>query len=223
MADSIVETHNILKEARMRNVIVKAGLSLSAMLLGACVPDNGPAKAQINAGYAALDHKDYDGAMSDAQAFLQHNPNGDGSAEAYYLEGRVYEERAETSGTDTQAVKANLDAARTAYTSGLAQPSVPKVQALLHAGLANIAYHFDDYGTAVREWQVSYAAIEPAEAKGWVLYRIGVCQQRLGWFPQADRSFQMVRAQYPDSEPAGRAAQHEGATGVDVQARSRIL
>ena len=201
----------------MRNAMFAAGLGLWAMMLGGCVPDNGPAKAQLNAGYAALDRKDYEGAMTDAEAFLQHTPNGEGSAEAYYLEGRVHEQRAAESGTDTEAAKSNLAAARIAYTNGLAQPSAPKVQALLHAGLANIAYHLDDYGTAVREWQVSYAAVEPAEAKAWVLYRIGLCQQRLGWFPQADRSFQMVRAQYPDSEPANRAAQHEGATGFYVQ------
>ncbi len=180
-------------------------------------PDNGPAKTKLNAGFAALDRKDYDGAMADAEAFLQHTPKGEGSAEAYYLEGRVHEEKAVESGADTDAAKAHLNAARISYTNGLAGPSAPKVQALLHAGLANIAYHLDDYGTAVREWQVSYAAVEPAEAKAWVLYRIGLCQQRLGWFPQADRSFQMVRSQFPGSEPATRAAQHEGATGFYVQ------
>jgi TolA-binding protein len=201
----------------MRNAIFVAGLSLAGLLLTACAPDPGPAKEELNTGYRAFQSQDYDGALADAEKFLQHTPNGPGSAEAYYLEGRVYEQRAQTTGTDSAASKSDLDSARNAYTRALTVPSAPKVQALIHAGLANIAYHLDDYGTAVREWQVSYAAIEPPEAKAWVLYRIGVCQQRLGWFPQADRSFDVVRANFPASEPAQRAAQHEGATGFYVQ------
>jgi tetratricopeptide (TPR) repeat protein len=201
----------------MRNAIFAAGLGLAGLLLVGCAPGPGPAKAEIRQGYDALDRQDYDGALAAADKFLQHTPKGAGSAEAYYLKGRVYEQRAQEPGHDPATAKGDLDAARSAYTSGLTVPAAPKVLALLHAGLANIAYHFDDYGTAVREWQVSYNAIEPLEAKAWVLYRIGVCQQRLGWFPQADRSFGMVRANFPASEPAQRAAQHEGATGFYVQ------
>lgn len=203
----------------MRNAISLVFAALATLMISGCEPDNSGAKAQLNAGYSAFDRRDYDGAMSDAEAFLSKNPNAPGSAEALYLEGRVYEERAEASGFagDIAGVKSNLDNERSAYEHGLAMPSVPRVQALLHAGLANVAYHLDDYGTAVREWQVSYAAIEPTDAKAWVLYRIGLCQQRLGWFPQADRSFQMVREEFPSSEPAARATAHEGATAFYVQ------
>jgi tetratricopeptide (TPR) repeat protein len=192
---------------------------LGVLVSTGCVPDNSAAKEQLNAGYQAFDRKDYEGAMADADAFLTKNPNAPGSAEAFYLEGRVYEERAETAGFggDMAGVKTNLDKERYAYQRGLESPSVPKVQALLHAGLANVAYHLDDYGTAVREWQVSYAAIEPPDAQAWVLYRIGLCQQRLGWFSQADRSFQSVRTQFPSGEPAVRAAAHEGATCFYLQ------
>ncbi len=201
----------------MRNAIVagKVVWALAAVLwLAGCEPDS-PQKAQLNAGYSALRFQDYKDAMADAEAFLRATPAGPGSAEAYYLEGRVYEQGAETAAGE--AVRNNLNAARTAYSHGLGLNSSLRVQALLHAGLANIAYHLDDYGTAVREWGASYPAIEPADAKAWVLYRIGLCQQRLGWFPQADRSFQMVRAQYPNSEAATRAAAHEGATAFYVQ------
>jgi tetratricopeptide (TPR) repeat protein len=202
----------------MRNAIFVTGLGFAGLLLPACAPDPGPAKAELNAGYGAFfQSQDYDGALADAERFLQHTPNGPGSAEAHYLQGRVYEQRAQDGGSNSDAAKANLDAARTAYTRALTVASAPKVQALIHAELANIAYHVDDYGTAVREWQVSYAAVEPLEAKAWVLYRIGVCQQRLGWFPQADRSFGLVRANFPGTEPAQRASQHEGATGFYVQ------
>jgi tetratricopeptide (TPR) repeat protein len=193
--------------------------ALGALTCAGCVPDNSAAKEQLNAGYQAFDRKDYNGAMADADAFLTKNPNAPGSAEAFYLEGRVYEERAETAGFsgDMAGVKANLDKERSSYERGLETPSAPRVQALLHAGLANVAYHLDDYGTAVREWQISYASIQPPDAQAWVLYRIGLCQQRLGWFPQADRSFQMVRQQFPSSEPATRAAAHEGATCFYLQ------
>ena len=100
---------------------------------------------------------------------------------------------------------------------GLALPSIPSTQARLHAGLANVAYFVDDYGTAVREWQVAFPNLEKPQDKAWTLYRIGLCQQRLGWFAEADRTFQSVRQQFPGSEPANRAAVHEGAKAFYVQ------
>ena len=146
-----------------------------------------PAKAELKTGYNAFQSQDYDDALADAEKFLQHTPTAP-VPPRHIIWKAVSTQTGTGARRGSDAAKTNLDAARTAYTRALTVPSAPKVQALVYAGLANIAYHVDDYGTAVREWQVSYAAIEPLEAKAWVLYRIGVCQQRLGWFPQADRS-----------------------------------
>ncbi len=180
-----------------------------------CAPDVA-SKQQLHSGYEALGQHQYDQADAIANAYLKKTPSGPGSAEALYLQGRVHEARSETDGDPAQ-MRSELDAARDAYTRGLAMPAVPATQARLHAGLANVAYFEDDYGTAVREWQLAYPALEKPEDKAWTLYRIGLCQQRLGWFAQADRNFNRVRQQFPNTEPANRAATHEGATAFYVQ------
>lgn len=180
-----------------------------------CAPDPA-AKDQLHNGYDALEHRQYDQADAIAHAYLTKTPQGPGSAEALYLEGRVLEARAEYANDAAQS-RAQMDAARDVYSRGLALPAVPNVQARLHAGLANVAYFEDDYGTAVREWQLAYPNLEKPDDRAWTLYRIGICQQRLGWFEQADRSFQAVREQYGGSEPANRSAAHEGAKGFYVQ------
>ncbi len=180
-----------------------------------CGPDPA-AKDQLRSGYDALERRQYDQADAVAHAYLNKTPHGPGSAEALYLEGRVREARAEYAGDPAQA-HAQMEAARDAYNQGVAVPAVPAVQARLHAGLANVAYFEDDFGTAVREWQLAYPNLEKAEDRAWTLYRIGLCQQRLGWFEQADRSFETVIQQYAGTEPANRSAAHQGARGFYVQ------
>lgn len=192
-----------------------------AGFLAGCATDTS-ARDQLNAGYRALDQHQYDQAITAADTYLRKTPTGPGSAEAYYLQGRVYEERADEAArrNDNAASRSSLQSAGTAYSRGLSLLPPAKVAALLHAGLANVAYHFDDYGTAVREWQISYKDVEPADAKAWVKYRIGLCQQRLGWFAEADRTFSEVRQTFPNTEQASRAAAHLGAKAFYVQVAS---
>lgn len=190
-------------------------LLLVVATIAGCGPDPA-AKNQLRSGFDALDHRQYDQADAVAHAYLNKTPHGPGSAEAFYLDGRVHEARAEYAADPAQG-RAEMAAARDAYNQGLGIPAVPGVQARLRAGLANVAYFEDDYGTAVREWQLAYPNLEKADDRAWTLYRIGVCQQRLGWFEQADRSFNAVREQYANTEPANRSAVHEGAKGFYVQ------
>jgi len=71
-------------------------------------------------------------------------------AEALYLEGRVYEQRAtsnERVGSDTQS-KMDLQSARAAYVKALQAPAEPRLVALIHSGVANVAYFQEDYTTA---------------------------------------------------------------------------
>jgi tetratricopeptide (TPR) repeat protein len=177
-------------------------------------------RQQLQAGYQAIDRKDYEGAMRAAEQFLHDNPhNEQGTAEALYLKGRVYEQRAVSEeGAGRQAgAKMDLQTARSTYVRALGLKAEPRVVSLLHAGVANTAYFQDDFNTAMNEWAVAYPGIPQAEAKAWILYRIGVCQQRLGRFDQADRSFAQVRQEFSNSEPAKRAATHQGAKAFYVQ------
>jgi cell division septation protein DedD len=50
-----------------------------------------------------------------------------------------------------------------------------------------------------------------------VLYRAGLSQQRSGNFAEADKTFAAVQQQFPNTEPARRAAAHQGARGFHVQ------
>src|SRR5690349_10381096 len=97
-------TDKITNEARMRN----AGWVLIIGLLSGCTTTSNRItnRQALNAGYQSLAAKDYEGAMARAGEFLQRQPEGPGSAEAMYLQGRVYEQRAEedaAAGRDAQA------------------------------------------------------------------------------------------------------------------------
>ena len=208
---------NITNEARMRN----ARWILWAILAAGCAPTTSPqSRQQLNTGYQALEHKDYNGAITAAEQFLHDHPSGGpGTAEALYLEGRVYEERATSEEAQNRQSQAKLDlqTARETYVHALSLPADPKVVALIHAGVANTAYFQEDYPTAMNEWAVAYPNIPQPDAKAWTLYRIGLCQQRLGRFDQADRTFATVQQNFPGSVPAHRAAEHIGARAFYVQ------
>ncbi|MDB5174912.1 MAG: Pseudouridine synthase [Phycisphaerales bacterium] len=190
---------------------------LFLMVVPGCVDT--AARQQVLDGSSSLKSGDYDGALQRADTYLQKYPNGPDAAEAYYLRGRAYEQRAQEprySPTPAQA-RANFAAAREAYNRGLALRPPPVVQADLHAQIANIAYYEEDYNTAAREWQTAYQNAQPDTVKAPILYRIGLCQQRLGRFNEADRSFAIVRQQYPDTEAAGKAGSRMGARAFYVQ------
>lgn len=201
----------------MRN----AGWVLIIGLAAGCTATNNQNanRQALNAGYQSLAGKDYDAAMARASEFLQRQPEGPGSAEALYLEGRVYEQRAQedaTAGHEAQS-KSDLQQAKTTYQRALQLGPPARVDALVRAGVANVAYFEEDYSTAMQKWAESYDNIQQPDAKAWILYRIGLCQQRLGRFDQADNSFSVVRHDFPGTEPAQRAGTHYGARAFYVQ------
>ena len=200
----------------MRNAVWILLIGISA----GCVENTTNANRQnLNAGYQSLAAKDYDAAMARAAEFLHHNPEGPGSAEALYLQGRVYEARAQQDAAASNNSQAHQDLrdAKGAYDRALQSAPPARLDALIRAGIANVAYFEDDYPTAMQKWAEAYDGIQPAEARAWVLYRIGLCQQRLGRFDQADNTFTIVRHDYPGTEPAQRAGSHLGARAFWVQ------
>ena len=207
----------ITNEARMRN----ARWILLMVVAGGCAAENtAENRKEIQAGYQSLKEQDYDSAMAQADQFLREHPNGGpGTPEALYLQGRVYEQRAATAdaGGHQQEARADLQYARGNYEHALTLKPAPQLEALLYAGIANVAYFQEDYATAMQQWAAAYNGIEGAESKAWMLYRIGLCQQRLGRFEQADRSFAAVRQQFPSTIPGQRAASHMGARAFYVQ------
>ena len=73
---------------------------------------------------------------------------------------------------------------------------------------------------AAATWMVpagAYDLTEDFTAKGYVLYRIGLCQQRLGRFEQADKTFAAVAANFPRTDAAARAKEKVGVRNFSVQ------
>lgn len=174
------------------------------------------AEQVLNQAYAAFEAKQYDAAMAGADRVLVGNRDGAGAPEAHYLRGRVFEERA-IQATDPIAAKTSLVYARTAYNAALAGHATPELEGRVHAGIANVAYFQDDYATAIAEYSVAFNKLTDPSSKAWALYRVALSQQRFGNFDEADQSFAKVQQGFPGSEPAKRAAQHQGARGFQVQ------
>jgi tetratricopeptide (TPR) repeat protein len=192
-----------------------ASIALATLAVaGGCAssPQN---RQQLDAGEQALRDQKYDKAIRSADLVISANPSSNDLAEAYYLRGSAIEQR--NPKPDFAAAQADLAAARIDYIAALNQYPPKPLESRLHGQLGNVAYFQDDYATALQQWQVAYGQLENLQWKQWVLYRMGICQQRLGRFVDADRTFNIVRRDYPNTEVAARAAAREGVRGFYVQ------
>src|SRR5262249_28521058 len=125
------------------------------------------AKQRLEQGATALNEHRYDEAGAAANDYLAKYPNGADAARALYIQGQAYELRAAESKEQTAAARSDLESAKAAYTRGLTLRASPTVAAHLHAGLANVAYFEEDYSTALREWQMSYANLTNDDSGPW--------------------------------------------------------
>lgn len=200
---------------------IKSFLGAAMMLLvaGCTSPGQQQAQQALDEGYAALEQRQYDQAAAKADAFLDAVPAGPGSAEAMYLRGRAMEQSVTDPAlrsTDQQARTA-LQSARVSYINALKLNPSPQLEAYTRASLANVAYFQEDYTTAMQQWSAAYPNLDAPDLKAWSLYRVGLCQQRLGQFESADKTFASVVQQFGGTEPAQRARQKMGMNGFYVQ------
>jgi len=190
-----------------RNTALAIGNLLIILTLAATgCADDPRSRQELATGEQALAAQQYDQAIGHANSVVT---TGDPAylARANYLRGRAIEASAVT-GRD-------LERARQAYALALTQHPSRALEAQLHGHLGNASFYQDDYATALQEFTLANAQLQPPDEK--VLYLIGVCQQRLGRFIDADRTFQQVQQQYPRTEAAGWARTLEGARGFYVQ------
>ncbi len=181
-------------------------------LLSACTGDP-QSRATLDSGKRALDASDFDQAIRDADAVIA---SGDAPAlaEAYYLRGYAIEMRPKP---DNSEASRDLALARDSYTKGLSNDPRPTLAARLHAQLGNVCYYQQDYSAAVPELTAAFNLLDPSQPRDLILYHIGIGQQRLGRFDDADRTFQRVEQDYPNSPYAAAARAHEGIRGFYVQ------
>src|SRR4051812_28449051 len=192
----------------MRNTL------LVAMILAmvGCASDN--TKQNLSSGYQALDAQQFDEAMARADQQLAASPTGASAAEALYLKGRALEQK--TTGSQQDARK-NFMQARDVYQQALQQQPSPELEARIHAGIANTSYWLDDYANAVSEWSTAIDHFDDPSVKSFMLYRIGLSQQRMGNFAMADQTFANVQQQFAGTSAAKRAREHQGYKGFTVQ------
>jgi tetratricopeptide (TPR) repeat protein len=216
--------------SRLSRCFILPAMMLGICLAGGCAADSG-ARQPLDDGEAALRtaQKDqamdntlaaaqtrmmqYDRAIHDADQVLN---SGDTSsaAEAYYLRGRALESRPKF---DDASRARDLSEARKAYSDGLTYSPSKALEGRLHTQLGNIAYLQDDYAAALVQWTQAYAQLDRPEWKRWVLYYMGSCQQRLGRFADADRTFERLEQQYAGSDAAEQGRKLEGVHAFYVQ------
>jgi len=198
-----------------RQTIFFVTILSGTLLMTACGPDK-QAKSDLTEGYTALESQQYDQAMTSAETYLKQRPGGVGTAEALYLKGRALEQKPASNPNEAQS---NLQAARSAYIEALSKKPAPKLETYIKTSLANVAYFQNDYATAAQEWSAVYDKLEDENVKSWVLYRVGICKQRQEQpaYADADQIFANVQQKYPNTVPAQRAREHQGARGFTVQ------
>ncbi|HEX8916334.1 MAG TPA: SPOR domain-containing protein [Humisphaera sp.] len=205
-----------------------AGAALAVMFslsLGGCggkggAPPPPVAPPAIAAAYADIEAKRPDDALAKSAAILAADRPRPEQAEAYYVRGRALEVKA-AAAADPGEARHHLIWAGDAYVKALRLSPPPALEALAHAGLANVAFFLDDFPTAVKEWSAAIPLTTDDDTKAWILYRLGLSQQRGGAFDAADRTFDRVETQLADAaggEPARLAAAARGARAFFVQA-----
>jgi tetratricopeptide (TPR) repeat protein len=168
---------------------------------------------KLREGYDALNAHQLDLAMTAADQVLAASPKETLPAEAHYLRGRVFEERA-VAGI---SVASNLQSARSEYITALGLPHKPDLEGRIRAGAANVAFSQDDYVTAIQQWTSALDKLEKPQDKLQCYYKMGRAAQRLGRWEDADKYFAVVQESAEGSELAIKASQLSGAKGFVVQ------
>ena len=190
-----------------------SALAIAALLTG-CASNQQANVQTLRGGYDALTARQLDRALSAADEVLANSPTETLPAEAHYLRGRVFEERAVSGAGNVQF---NLQTARAEYVAALGLPHKPDLDGTARAGAANVAFHQDDYVTAFSQWTAAYEKLNRPEDKVLTLYQLGRTAQRLGRWDEADQYLASVQQSAPGTELALKARQMQGARGFTVQ------
>jgi len=227
-------TDNLLLEARMRNkrtTITGAIFStLLAVSIGGCTTPNEsnstgksagttsatvtPQTGALRRADAALKVGDFPKVITAADEQLKASNTSKSKAQALYYKGRAIEGRSKSSPATTVS---DLSQARSLYEQALATGTNEPDASVIRASLANVAYFQEDFTTARGHWLAAQKNLPDKDSRAWALYRVGLCEQRLGRFGEADKTFGQVQRSYPDSEQARRAREHQGTTSFRVQ------
>jgi tetratricopeptide (TPR) repeat protein len=167
----------------------------------------GPALGSVEAANQALQARQFDAAIADADDYLRGQPKGPQAAEAGYDKGQAFQ-RKDVNNLDER--RRNLFEAKSAYTAALnARPS-RELEGNIRLELSTVALFQDDFPACIEQAAKAGPLVDAPPAKAWLLYNTGVAQQRLSRFTDADQTFRQVSQKYPGTPQAAAAQQHIG-------------
>ncbi len=193
----------------------RIGLLFLSLALGVagCASDQVTQK-KLEDGKLALENKNFDSAIANADAVIAKQGTGADASAAYYLKGRSIEQREKA---NPSMAMDDLELAKVNYNRALQLVPPKRLEGYIRTSLANVNYFQDNYSAAFEEWSKAYDLLSEPELKAWTLYRIGLSQQRLGRFDQADKTFNQVQNLFPNSEQANRSRERKGIRNFQVQ------
>jgi tetratricopeptide (TPR) repeat protein len=181
--------------------------------LAGCATDQVTQK-KIEDSKVALERNEFDTALAKADSAIAGAGNQADRATAYYLHGRAIEQRVKA---DPAAAQNDLSLARADYTRALYLAPPKKLEGYIRTSLANVDFFQDDFAGAFEQWSRAYNLLTEPDLKAWTLYRLALCQQRLGQFAQADNTFGQVLSLFPGTEQAKLSRERQGARNFMVQ------
>jgi tetratricopeptide (TPR) repeat protein len=170
--------------------------------------------ASLIAANQALATQQPDVAIADAQGYLRSQPSGPYAAQAWYMEGRGYYMKVASSPGESQN---NLLQARTCYLEALQKNPDPALEGDIRAEYANVAFFQDDFAETIQQASAAMPLEKTPQTNAFLLLRIGMSEQRLGRFTDADQTFRQVMQRYPGTPIAESAREHEGQNNFYVQ------
>ena len=194
------------------------GAALVALSVAGCA--HGPtAKENLATAYKEFDspNPNYAQVAEAADAYLKEQPTGPAAADALYLRGRALEAKGQADASSPQKDYAD---AYNYYEQALGQKPRPGLAGLIHIGMANVLYFQGRYSAAINEFNLGLPQVERDDTRAWATYRIGVCEQRMGQWEDADRQFVAVQQQFPGTPQAQQAREKQGARAFYVQVAS---
>jgi tetratricopeptide (TPR) repeat protein len=190
----------------------------SAFLLTGCIPAQQVQTAapppSLVAADQALDANLPDNAIADARSYLHAFPNGPDAAHAYYTQGLGWEEKV---AIDNAQAQQYLFQAGSCYLLALQHNPPALLEGDIRASLSNVKFLQDNFPDAISEATTAIPLVTSPQTKSLLLVGIGISQQRLGRFADADQTFKKVERLYPNTPAAQQARDHEGQTKFYVQ------
>ncbi len=175
----------------------------------------GPAAGgPVEAARAAVQARQFDAAVADADDYLRGQPHGTRAAEALYYKGFADQERSVAGEAERRR---DLYEARAAYLAALNQHPNPLLEGYVRSGLSTVALNQDDFPTAIEQAAAAMPLVDSADTRASLLFNRGLAEQRLSRFTDADQTFRQVEQQYPGTPVAVAARQRVGQREFFVQ------